>query len=337
MIRRQHVTPTLNVTSDAHKDALKPKGTFCLHCSCSFTSKRALRSGSSVLFWLTWSPERATLLHCSNRGHFCCVLTWFGFHYPTKIKELLTYVLCLVFVNWISHQLDSTVSITVPIVVQDNNLLLQDGVTLVLAITTYISTFSLFALMCGSLLYYVFPFRVKCCILWTSKEESTFHTYISVPVFIFSKEKDRGAADVKRKDDWGIKKSTHRQLCGLSGTLTVSLIVLLQNTVMQAHSQKVLKSVPAKAFAVLHPCLFFSAIFGDKFVSAFGSMSDVVILAHMNECRVESWQKSRSHLFSMLDCLISLWLRAWCDRAGQSGSALNPDRTYCALSSCALI
>lgn len=80
------------------KDALKQRGTFCLHCYCSFTSKRALRSGSSVLvqllFWLTWWPERATLLLCSNRVHFCCVLTWFGFHCPTKIKELLTYVLC---------------------------------------------------------------------------------------------------------------------------------------------------------------------------------------------------------------------------------------------------
>lgn len=173
----------------------------------------------------------------------------------------------------------------------------------------------------------VFPFRVKCCILSTSKEESTFHTYISVPVFIFSKGKDRGAADVKRKEDWGIKKSTHRQFCGLSGMLTVSLIVLLQNTEMQPHSQKVLSSVPTKAFAVLHPCLFFSAIFGDTFVSVFGSMSDIVVLAHMNECGVESWQKSRSHLFSMLDCLISLWLRAWCDRAGRSGSALNPDRS----------
>lgn len=107
-------------------------------------------------------------------------------------------------------------------------------------------------------------------------------------VFIFSKEKDRGAPDVKRKDDWGIKKATHRQFCGLSGTLTVSLIVLLQNTEMQPHSQNVLSSVPAKAFAVLHTCLFFSAIFGDTFVSVFGSMSDIVVLAHMNECRVKA-------------------------------------------------
>lgn len=180
----------------------------------------------------------------------------------------------------------------------------------------------------------VFPLRVKCCISSTSKEESTFHHFffpISVPAFIFSKEKDRGAADVKRKDDWGIKKATHRQFCGLSGTLTVSLIVLLQNTEMQPHSQKVLSSVPAKTFAVLHTCLFFNVIFGDTFVSVFGSMPDIVVLAHMNECRVEAWQKSQSHLFSMMACLISLWLRVWCDRAGQSGSALNPDRTYCAL------
>lgn len=138
----------------------------------------------------------------------------------------------------------------------------------------------------------LFPFRVKCCFSSTSKEESTLHTYISVSVFIFSKEKDRGAADIKRKDDWGIKKATHRQFCGLSGTLTVSLIVLLQNTEMQPCSQKVLSSVPAKAFAVLHTCLFFSAIFADTFVNAFGSMSDIVVLAHMNEFRVEAWQKS---------------------------------------------
>lgn len=134
----------------------------------------------------------------------------------------------------------------------------------------------------------VFPFRVKCCISSTSKEESTFHTYISVPVFIFSKEKDRGAADVKRKDDWGIKKATHRQFCGLSGTLTVSLIVLQQNTEMQLHSQKVRSSVSAKAFGVLHTCLFFSGIIDDTLVSAFASMSDIVVLAHMNEYRVEA-------------------------------------------------
>lgn len=84
----------------------------------------------------------------------------------------------------------------------------------------------------------VFPFRVKCCISSTSKEESTFHTYISVSVFIFSKEKDRGPADVKRKDNWGIKKATHRQFYGLSGTLTVSSIVLLQNTEMQPHAAR---------------------------------------------------------------------------------------------------
>lgn len=133
----------------------------------------------------------------------------------------------------------------------------------------------------------LFPFRVKCCVSSTSKEESTLHTYISVSVFIFSKEKERGAADIKRKDDWGIKKATHRQFCGLSGML----IVLLQNTEMQPRSQKVLSSVPAKAFAALHTCLFFSAIFADTFVNA-SNMSDIVVLAHMNEFRVEAWQKS---------------------------------------------
>lgn len=121
----------------------------------------------------------------------------------------------------------------------------------------------------------VFPFRVKCCISSTSKEESTFHTYISVSVFIFSKEKDRGAADVKRKDNWGIKKATHRQFYGLSGTLTVSSIVLLQNTEMQPHAARrfwVLFLQKALQFSTR---LFFSAIFGDTFVIVFGSMSDI--------------------------------------------------------------
>lgn len=141
-------------------------------------------------------------------------------------------------------------------------------------------------------------FLLSACFLWCVI--LFFHTYISVPVFIFSKEKARIGADVKRKDDWRTKKSTHRQFCGLSGTLTVSLIVVLQNTEMQPHSHKVLSFVLAKAFAVLHPCLFFSAILGNTFGRVFGSMSDIVVLAHMNECRVKSWQKSRSHLFSML-------------------------------------
>ncbi|TNM99592.1 hypothetical protein fugu_012625 [Takifugu bimaculatus] len=59
--------------------------------------------------------------------------------------------------------------------------------------------------------------------LISRKVKYSFVTFLT-PEKRSSKEKDRGAADVKRKDDWGIKKATHRQFCGLSDVQATSSI-----------------------------------------------------------------------------------------------------------------